>query len=385
MHTNAAPLQCLNGACARLSDFSIVSTLKKSFPGVRFLGRCYQAIGEKVRGVARIEPIEGDDVVSVHDIRKSWFTDIFIGLSIGAMSVPQGMSYANLARVPFESGLYNNMLFPLIYFLLGSCRHAITGVAAVESLMIGDTIDNLVGHDATPAERLNWGMALALFSGIIFFIFRLCHLGVIGELLADPVLEGFSTASFFLVAASQMKNALAIKGVKSEWGFPMTITYTLKHLGETHLPTLTTCAIGVVFLSLCKRVSKRFFHVPGPFLLVVFGCLISYYTNLTKKFGIKVIGEIPHGLPSFDVPPIPWTHRSSVSADALWKSRNVVVDADVFYNNRVPKTHVSHVHDSYLRSQNYCYPQALQCERHMRPSSLNFSLTVFLYDSTQIA
>lgn len=55
------------------------------------------------------------------------------------------MSYALLAGLGYQYGLYNNLIHPFVYFFLGSSRHAITGVSAVENLMVGESLDSLVG------------------------------------------------------------------------------------------------------------------------------------------------------------------------------------------------------------------------------------------------
>lgn len=51
--------------------------------------------------------------------------DIVAGLSVGAMVIPQGMSYAKLAGLPYVFGLYGAFVPCLIYALLGSSRQLV--------------------------------------------------------------------------------------------------------------------------------------------------------------------------------------------------------------------------------------------------------------------
>ena len=46
--------------------------------------------------------------------------DIIAGISVGAMVVPQGMSYAKLAGLPNVYGLYGAFVPVMIYAILGS-------------------------------------------------------------------------------------------------------------------------------------------------------------------------------------------------------------------------------------------------------------------------
>ena len=51
--------------------------------------------------------------------------DILAGVSVGAMVVPQGMSYARLAGLPDVFGLYGAFVPCLVYALLGSSRQLV--------------------------------------------------------------------------------------------------------------------------------------------------------------------------------------------------------------------------------------------------------------------
>lgn len=58
-------------------------------------------------------------------------TDIIAGLSVGAMVVPQGMSYANLAGLPSVYGLYGAFVPVLVYSVLGSSRELVSRLVSV--------------------------------------------------------------------------------------------------------------------------------------------------------------------------------------------------------------------------------------------------------------
>lgn len=70
--------------------------------------------------------------------------DIIAGISVGFMVVPQSMSYANLAGLPTEYGLYGAFLPVLAYALVGSSRQLAVGPVAVTSLIIGSSLKDLV-------------------------------------------------------------------------------------------------------------------------------------------------------------------------------------------------------------------------------------------------
>ena len=55
--------------------------------------------------------------------REGLQKDIFAGLVMGIMLIPQGMAYAMTALLPPEYGFYTSITPSLMYMLLGSCSH----------------------------------------------------------------------------------------------------------------------------------------------------------------------------------------------------------------------------------------------------------------------
>ena len=68
------------------------------------------------------------------------------------MVVPQGMSYASLAGMPVEYGLYGALVPVLVYAVFGSSRQLAVGPVAVTSLLISSGLKNIVpGSGERPA------------------------------------------------------------------------------------------------------------------------------------------------------------------------------------------------------------------------------------------
>lgn len=59
-----------------------------------------------------------------------WFAgDLVAGITIGAVVVPQGMSYAKLAELPVQYGLYSSFMGVLIYWLFATSKDITIGVS----------------------------------------------------------------------------------------------------------------------------------------------------------------------------------------------------------------------------------------------------------------
>ncbi len=55
--------------------------------------------------------------------------DIFPGITIGAVVVPQGMAYATLASLPVQYGLYTSFMGVLIYWFFATSKDITIGVS----------------------------------------------------------------------------------------------------------------------------------------------------------------------------------------------------------------------------------------------------------------
>lgn len=56
--------------------------------------------------------------------------DLVAGITVGAVVVPQGMAYAQLAELPVEYGLYTSFMGVLIYFFFATSKDITIGVGS---------------------------------------------------------------------------------------------------------------------------------------------------------------------------------------------------------------------------------------------------------------
>ena len=59
------------------------------------------------------------------------YGDLVAGITIGAVVVPQGMAYAQLAEVPVEYGLYTSFMGVLIYWFFATSKDITIGVSSI--------------------------------------------------------------------------------------------------------------------------------------------------------------------------------------------------------------------------------------------------------------
>lgn len=221
--------------------------------------------------------------------------DLSAGLTVGVMLIPQGMAYAMIAGLPPIYGLYASTIPLILYALFGTSRQLAVGPVAMVSLLTAAGIGALA--EGGTETYISLAIALALFVGLIQFLLGVFRLGFLVNFLSHPVISGFTSAAALIIGLSQLKHLLGIKLEGSHYVHEILIDAAAR-VGEAHLATFLIGILGIVLIMGARRINKA---IPGPLLAVVFGILAVWGFGLAEQ-GVKIVGEVPGGLPSLVIP-----------------------------------------------------------------------------------
>lgn len=233
--------------------------------------------------------------------------DFIAGLTVALVLIPQSMAYANLAGLPAYFGLYIALMPVIVAALWGSSRQLGTGPVAVVSIMTATTVAGILGGTATEnPELLGQYVALATFLallvGMFQFLLGIFRLGMIVNFLSHPVVVGFTNAAALVIGLSQLSKIFGVSmpGSPSDHFLTVRIWGVLQQMGETHLPTLIMGLAAFAVMMLMKKYTPK---LPGVLVAVAATTFISYLIGF-EALGGKVVGQIPDGLPSIQMPGI---------------------------------------------------------------------------------
>ncbi|MBS9524137.1 solute carrier family 26 protein [Litoribacter alkaliphilus] len=221
--------------------------------------------------------------------------DLSAGLTVGIMLIPQGMAYAMLAGLEPIHGLYAVTVPLLLYAIFGTSRQLAVGPVAMVSLLTAAGIGAL--NPSGPEQYLLYALSLAFLIGLIQFGMGLFRLGFVVNFLSHPVISGFTSAAAIIIGLSQIKHLFRINLPNSEHIQDMAVAIA-QNIGDTHFLTLGIGVLGILIIKFGKKIHKSF---PAPLAAVVVGILLVWGFDLTGQ-GVKIVGEVPSGLPSLSAP-----------------------------------------------------------------------------------
>ncbi len=236
--------------------------------------------------------------------------DIFAAIIVTIMLVPQSLAYAMLAGLPPVVGLYASILPLVAYALFGTSRTLAVGPVAVVSLMTAAAVAPIAA--AGTAAYVTAAITLAFLSGLVLLGMAVLRLGFLANFLSHPVISGFITASGLLIAAGQVKHILGIRAEGDT--LPRIVQGLAQAITQTHAATVVIGVAATGFLFWARRSLKplllraglgrrlaELLAKAGPLAAIILSILAVVGLGLDEA-GVRIVGEIPAGLPPFALP-----------------------------------------------------------------------------------
>jgi sulfate permease, SulP family len=224
--------------------------------------------------------------------------DLLAGVTTGILAVPQGIAFALIAHVPPEHGLYAMIVPTIVAALIRSSPFLVTGATNTSALVIGALV---AAFSAGPAEAVPMMLLITLLMGLIQVSAGVFKLGVFGRYVSQAVLVGFTLGAATLIFADQIRNVLGLP-VDSSPRLIQTFENLAPHLGSVDPRALAIAATTWVIVVGCARISRL---VPGAMIAIVVTAATAWALGWeTATHAVRVVGEVPRGLPGLTIPPL---------------------------------------------------------------------------------
>src|SRR5215469_6887287 len=242
--------------------------------------------------------------------RREWLlSDVFAGLALWAVMVPEGMAYAGIVGVPPIMGLYTIVPALLAYAVLGTSRQLVVGPDTATGLISAVTVGAIATQGTAEFNSLT--STLAVLIGIFFLLFGIMRMGWVASFIPTPVMRGFIEGLVYVTIIGQVPHLLGIIGASGNF-FAKTWS-VLQHLPDVSVGSVLT---GV--LSLTAMLFLRYMAPAVPAALVVTAVATILIGLLGgEATGVHVAGHIPSGLPRLTSPNLDATILYELAPGAL--------------------------------------------------------------------
>ena len=219
-----------------------------------------------------------------------------------ALIVPKNLGYAGIAGVPLQNGLYAAAAGALIYALFCTSRQISTGPSSSLAAVAGGAVlvTGLAGDGGRPARGGDHAA-----DGLLYLLLAVFRLGWIAQFLSKAVVTGFLAGA--AVDVVDRRAAEADRNVVRRRQRLAGARLVDPRARRAHWATLarrgrrSRVILGLRFAAPA---------VPGALVLVVGGLLASALFDLGAH-GVALVGDVPRGLPTPELPDLDVVRRTS--------------------------------------------------------------------------
>ena len=242
--------------------------------------------------------------------RHEWLLpDVFAGVALWAVMVPEGMAYAGIVGVPPIMGLYTIVPALLAYALLGTSRQLVVGPDTATGLISALTVGAVATQGTADFNTLT--STLAVLIGIFFFSFGVMRMGWVASFIPTPVMRGFIEGLVYVTIIGQVPHLLGISGASGNF-------FTKAWNVLQHLPDVSVGPVLTGILCLTAMLLFRYMAPDIPAALVVMAIATILIGLLGgEATGVQVAGHIPSGLPHLTSPNLDPTILYELAPGAL--------------------------------------------------------------------
>lgn len=262
-------------------------------------------------------------LVTLRQYQRGWLpSDLAAGLVLASMLVPVGIAYAEASGVPGVYGLYTTIVALLAYAAFGPSRIFVLGPDSALAAVILAVVVPLSGGD--PARAVTAAGMMAVVAGTSCILAGLLGLGFITELLSKPIRHGYMNGIALAVLISQAPKLFGISLESERPGPDLWRLLQALHAGQANWYSF---AIGGGSLVLILAL-QRFRRVPALLITVTLATVAVMTFDLGSQ-GVKLLGVLPTGLPSFALPWLSGVDLTSVVLGGLTAALVAFADTSV--------------------------------------------------------
>lgn len=227
------------------------------------------------------------------DASASRWTDALAGLAIAGLLLPEAVAYSSIAGLPAQTGVFALFAGLICYGLIGRSRFAIVSATSSSAAVLAAATLATAGVDASARAAI--AVFLTLATGACFLIASAARLGNLSQMIARPVLRGFTFGLACVIVVKQLPTLTGLSTRHSDF-LPLLLEVA-QRIGEWRPASLAAGVFALLLLFAAERAPR----VPGSLIAIVLGIAASAWL---ARHGVALTGPIAM-TPQWALPGLP--------------------------------------------------------------------------------
>lgn len=232
--------------------------------------------------------------------------DIFSGLSVATLCIPQNMAYALIAGLNPIYGLYTSIISQIISTITGKSSYIIVGPTNLMAMAIASNL-NYISDDI----YLEMVILLTFLVGIFQIIAGLLKVGKLVRYVSHPVIIGLTSGAAIIIGIGQLKNFVGINVGRTYNIF--TEFYNL--ILNLNTINIISFILGLLTIGLILFLEKSNYKIPSYLLGVLIVTVITMLFGFESK--IATVGSLDVGNFKISIPNLNMNLILNISTKAL--------------------------------------------------------------------
>jgi SulP family sulfate permease len=212
--------------------------------------------------------------------------DIYGGLTAAVVALPLALAFGVTSGVGPLAGMYGAIIVGFFAAIFGGTPAQVSGPTGPMTVVMTAIVIHFAHNPAM-------AFTIVMLGGAFQILFSVLKFGRYINLVPYPVISGFMSGIGCIIIILQLAPFVGQAGAGGPLKSILALPDLLSQINSSAF-ILGVVALGVVWF-IPQRLSR---YIPGPLLALLFGTTLSYYF----LNDVTIIGEIPSGLPSIQLP-----------------------------------------------------------------------------------
>lgn len=222
---------------------------------------------------------------------KNFKGDFTGGLVAGVVALPLALAFGVQSGMGATAGLYGAIAVGIFAALFGGTETQASGPTGPMTVVAATLVATAIEMQGTLDNAMSIILATFLLGGLFQVIFGFLNIASYVKYFPYPVVSGFMSGVGLIIIILQLFPFAGLDAAKSTVAvikaFPQLFT-------EANLSALLLGGITIAIYFIFPKITEA---IPSALVALIVATLIAYFGNMQ----VPLIGEIPSGLPSFQL------------------------------------------------------------------------------------